>query len=135
MRDTWLKFGCFLTGYNYKILRGCSESAVKKVLRYTSAILIICILWAFVGYTFTGRYMKSSWIFSIIGSAIMVVIVVQIERQVILSSKSNKIPLIFRALIALMMGLIGSMIIDQILFKDDIEQEKALMMGEKTNRI
>src|SRR5688572_27353941 len=135
MRDNWLKFGCFLSGYNYKILRGCSESSVRRVLRYTSAMLIICILWAFIGYTFSSRYLGADWYSSFVGAFIMIVIVVQIERQVILSNKTNKAPLFFRSIIAVMMGLIGSIIIDQILFKEDIEQQKVLMMGEKVNQI
>lgn len=135
MRDNWLRLGCFLTGYNYAILRGCSETSVKRVLRYTSAIIIICILWAFIGYTFTSRYLKAPWFMSVLGAIIMVIVVIQIERQVILSAKANKAPLIFRAVIALLMGIIGSILIDQILFKEDIEQQKTLMMGEKVNRI
>lgn len=134
-REGWLKIGCFLTGYNYVILQGCSESSIKRVLRYTSAMLIICILWAFIGYTFTSRYLKTPWLLSITGAIVMVIIVIQIERQVILSNKTNKAPLIFRAVIALLMGIIGSILIDQMLFKEDIEQQKTLMMGEKVNKV
>lgn len=134
-RNGWLKFGCFLTGYNYQILNGCSELSVKRVLRYTSAMLIICMLWAFIGYNFADRYLKASALGTVAASTIMIILVIQIERQVILSNKSNKGSLWFRMVIAVMMGLIGSIIIDQIIFKDDIEQQKSMMMGEKVNKI
>lgn len=135
MRDKWLRLGCFLTGYNYRMLNGCSEVSVKRVLRYTSAMLIICMLWAFVGYNFADRYLKASAWGAIAASVMMVILVIQIERQVILTSKKNKGAFWFRVVIALMMGFIGSIIIDQIIFKDDIEQQKIFMMGEKVNQV
>lgn len=120
----WLKFGCFLTGYNYQIIRDCSELAAKRVKRFTSAMLIISTLWAFVGYTFSSRYLKTDWYISLIGATVTVLIVIQIERIIILSPKGNKIPMIARFIIGLGMALIGSVVIDQILFKEDIEKEK-----------
>lgn len=135
MRDQWLRLGCFLTGFNYKILMGCSEVSVKRVLRYTSAMLIICMLWAFVGFNFADRYLKASVWGAMAASVMMVILVIQIERQVILANKKNKGAFWFRVVIALMMGFIGSIIIDQIIFKDDIEQQKLLMMGDKVDQV
>src|SRR5687768_6995094 len=120
MRDKWLHFGCFLTGYNFKILKGCSEISAKRVLRYTSALIIPCILWGFVGYFFTKRYLRLETGLASIGAVVMVIFVIQIERQVILSSSANKAPLYFRGIIAIVMAVIGSLIMDQILFKEDI---------------
>lgn len=80
----WLKFGCFLTGHNYNILKNCSEASAKSVKKYTSAILIVSILWGFTGYTFCNRYMHLNKWFSLIGAVIMIFIVIQIEKQIIL---------------------------------------------------
>lgn len=135
MRRLWLRFGCFLTGYNYRILRECSEASSKQVLRFTSAILIVCILWAFVGYFFTERYLTAGIYASILGAALMVLIVIQIERQVILTPKNHVAPAIFRGLIALIMSIIGSFIIDQIIFKEDIEHQKVLMLDKQVDDI
>ncbi|GCC50113.1 DUF4407 domain-containing protein [Chryseotalea sanaruensis] len=131
LRQQWIKLGCFLTGYNPNILAGCSEISTKRVLRYTSAITIICFLWAFIGYCFSSRYLKLDWYYSIVSALFAITIVVQIERQVILSPKGNNLPLVFRMVIALLMAIIGSVIIDQIMFKDDIEQQKIIMMDDK----
>lgn len=103
-------------------------------MRYTSAMVIICFLWAFIGYMFTSHYLKGVWYFSIVGSLTMIIIVIQIERQVILSSKSNKKPLYFRLIIAFTMAIIGSLIIDQIIFKEDIEKQRIRTMGEEIKR-
>lgn len=135
MRRIWLRFGCFLTGYNYRILSECSEASSKQVLRYTSAMLIVCVLWAFIGYFFTDRYLLAGVYPSVIGAAIMVLIVIQIERQVILTPRNLLLPGLFRAIIAIIMAVIGSFIIDQIIFKEDIEHQKILMLDDKVDAI
>lgn len=135
MRRIWLRFGCFLTGYNYRILSECSEASSKQVLRYTSAMLIVCVLWAFIGYFFTDRYLLTGVYPSVIGAAIMVLIVIQIERQVILTPRNLLLPGLFRAIIAIIMAVIGSFIIDQIIFKEDIEHQKILMLDDKVDAI
>jgi hypothetical protein len=134
MRHWWLQFGCFLTGYNYRIVRNSSEVAAKAVKRFTSAILIVCIIWAFIGYTFTQRYLHGSLWGSIAGSAILVVIIVQIERQIILSINPGKLLYISRGIIASMMAIIGTIIIDQIIFKEDIELEKITFIEDRVKK-
>ncbi|MBT1711964.1 DUF4407 domain-containing protein [Fulvivirgaceae bacterium PWU5] len=135
MRNGWLKFGCFLTGINYKILSSCSELSKKRLLKYTSALLIICLLWMFIGYAFTERYLKGTWYMCLAGSILMIFLIVQIERQVILASKSSWLMGGFRTLIALSMAMIGTVIIDQNMFKDDIEKRKIMTIGDEVKRV
>lgn len=135
MRNGWLKFGCFLTGINYDILSTCSELSKKRLLKYTSALLIICLLWMVIGYAFTERYLKGTWYMCLVGSAAMIFLIVQIERQVILSSKDNRGLQVFRGLIAMAMALIGTVIIDQHLFKDDIDKRKLFSMDAEVEKI
>jgi hypothetical protein len=131
MRNWWIRFGCFLTGYNYSIVYNSSEVAAKAVKRYTAAMLIVCILWAFVGYTFTQRYLHGSSLECVAGAIIAIIIVVQIERQIILATHQNAGLYIFRACLALMMALIGAVIIDQIILKEDIDLEKIDYIDKK----
>src|SRR5690606_28991494 len=108
MKNLWIRFGCFLTGFNYRIVKNSSEVTAKSVKKYTAALLIVCIIWAFVGFTFTQRYLLGSMWASIAGAVIAVIVVIQIERQIILAVHRN-IPLyIFRGCLALMMALIGA---------------------------
>lgn len=135
LRDKWLRFGCFLTGYNYLVVKGCSELSRKRVIKYTSSLLIICLLWGFIGFIFTARYLKGEWYSCIIASCIMVFLAIQIERQIILSSQKNIVLIVFRSLIAITMALIGTVIIDQMLFKEDIDKRKLLTMDEQVKKI
>ncbi len=122
--NLWIRFGCFITGYNYPILSHCSELSKKAVKRYTSAILIILLIWGAVGYQFANRYLKLDSFYSIIVSLIFCVIVIQIERQIILNFNKNKLLYFSRFVIAIAMAIIGAIIIDQIIFKEDVELAK-----------
>ena len=135
MKNTWLKFGCFLTGYDYKILNNCSEVSKKSVKKITSALLIIMVVWGFVGYMFTHKYIGLSSEYSIFGSLIMIILVVQIERQIILTIGSNGWSKVFRFILALIMAILGSMIVDQILFQDDIKLQQDIYLQDKVDRI
>ena len=135
MNNWWIRFGCFLTGYNYNIVSASSEVAAKAVKRYTSALLIVGTVWAFVGYMFTNRYLHGGTWGSVAGSIIMVLIIIQVERQIILTVTPSKWLYIFRGLIAVMMAILGAIIIDQIIFKEDIELEQVSLIDQKVNKI
>lgn len=134
MRNWWIKFGCFLTGYNYSIVNASSEVAAKAVKRYTSAMVIVCIIWAFIGFVFTDRYLHGGVFGSIAGSVVLMVIIIQIERQIILSINPSKWLYFSRGIIASMMAIIGAIIIDQIIFKEDIELEKITFIEERVKK-
>lgn len=125
MTDNLLKIACFLTGHNYKLVIQSSENSIKAVKKYFSALLIIMLVWAFIGYSFTQRYLHGDVFASAIGAFIMVFLIVQIERQIILTRTVSPWAKAFRIFIGIIMAVIGSFILDQIMFKDDIEKHKA----------
>ncbi len=125
MKDALLKLACFLTGHNYKLVKHSSESSVKTVKKYFSALLIIILVWAFIGYTFTQRYLHGDLFESVIGAVVMIFLIIQIERQIILTRSPTVLAKAFRIVIGVIMAIIGSFILDQIMFKDDIEKHKA----------
>jgi hypothetical protein len=135
MRNAWIRFGCFLTGYNYSILRNCSEVAKKTVKRYTAAMIIVCLLWSLIGYTFANRYLNAGVQGSIGAAVLFCIVIIQIERQIIMQTHKNTALQWFRGGIAVMMALIGSLIIDLVIFKDDIELQKEQFINNKVESI
>ncbi|WP_343700147.1 DUF4407 domain-containing protein [Chitinophaga sp.] len=135
MKHLWIRFGCFLTGYNYNILRNCSEAAFKSVKKYTAAMLIVCILWFFIGFTFAHRYLALGLPGCILAGVLSTVVIVQVEKQIVLSINPGRLLLIFRGCLAFMMSILGAVIIDQILFEKDIEIEKISYISEKVDKI
>jgi hypothetical protein len=135
MKDLWLKAGCYITGYNYTIIKNSSEASAKTVKKYLSAILIVSILWGFIGYAFAQRYLHTEPFGSAMVSLIMIIIVIQIERQIILSVGKNSLVPVFRTLIGVVMAVIGSVIIDQIIFREDVEKAKISNLQDEVNSI
>lgn len=135
MKDIWLKLGCYVTGYNYTIIKNSSEASAKTVKKYLSAILIVSILWGFIGYTFAQRYLHTGVAGSALVSLVMIIIVIQIERQIILSVGKNNLVPVFRTLIGIVMAVIGSVIIDQIIFREDVEKVKISNLQAEVNNI
>jgi Domain of unknown function (DUF4407) len=135
MRDLWLKIGCFLTGHNFTIVKNSSEASAKSVKKYLSAILIVSILWGFIGYVFSQRYLKTGPMASAIVALVMVIVVIQIERQIILATGKVWLARTFRIIIAVVMAIIGSVIIDQIIFREDVEKLKISNIQDEVNRI
>lgn len=131
MKDWWLKFGCFLTGFNYNLVKNSSEQSAKNVKKYTSAMLLIVLVWFFIGYSFATRYLHLATWGGVLGGLLMSFVVIQIERIIILSTRVSTWSSLFRILLALVMSILGAFIMDQITFKDDIELRKAQVMDER----
>lgn len=131
MKDWWLKFGCFLTGFNYSLVKNSSEQSSKNVKKYTSAMLLIVLIWFFIGYSFATRYLHLAPWDGIVGGLLMGFVIIQIERIIILSTKISPWSSLFRILLALVMSILGAFIMDQITFKDDIELRKAEVMDQR----
>ena len=119
----WLRLGCFLTGWNNKILAQCSEASYKHLKKYTAALLILMILWGFTGFCFAQRYVHAPLWGCVLSSLIFITIIVQIERQIILTVGNNKVGVIFRLFIAIIMAFLGSAILDQVIFGEDIKRK------------
>lgn len=130
-KNPWLKFGCFLTGYNYYLVQHSSEQSSKAVKKFTSAVLLIVLVWMFIAYSFAVRYLHVGVVGGILASVIAAFVVIQIERIIILSTKVNKWSVTFRVALALVMAILGSFILDQIIFKDDIELKKTQIMEDR----
>ncbi|MDR1119622.1 MAG: DUF4407 domain-containing protein [Dysgonamonadaceae bacterium] len=133
MKNWWTKIGCLLTGWNFRILQSCTEASRKQLKKYTSALLILIILWGLIGYLFAERYVNAPWWGCVITAVVMIIVVLQIERQIILTVGKNCRLAIFRIVIASIMALIGSAIIDQIIFKDDIEKKMIEIVDRQVN--
>jgi hypothetical protein len=121
----WIKLGCILTGWNSDVLAQCSEASRSHLSKYTSALLILILIWGVTGFCFAQRYIGLPWWGCIMISLFFITIVVMIERQIILTIGKSLSMLLFRAAIAFVMAIIGSTIFDQTLFGKDIDKQMA----------
>lgn len=130
VKNFGLKVGCFLTGYSLPLISRSSEASVRRLKRYISGLIIICLMWAFVGFAFSERYLRFGFLASSLAAILSVIVVVQVERQIILSPR-NRWLTVFRMVLGVAMALIGSTIVDQMIFREDIELRKPVALNEK----
>lgn len=121
----WMKFGCALTGWSPAVLAQCTEASKAHLRKYTSAMLILMLIWSVTGFCFAQRYVGLPIWGCVLVSLALVTIVVMIERQIILASKKSSWVAFFRVLIGLLMAVIGSTVFDQMLFGKDIDKQMA----------
>lgn len=121
----WLKFGCKLTGWSSTMLEQCSEASKSQLSKYTSALLILMIVWSITGFCFAQRYIGLSIWGCAIVSLVFVTIVIMIERQILLAIHPTKKLALFRLVIAVVMAIVGSTIFDQTMFGKDIDKQMA----------
>ena len=121
----WIKLGCQLTGWSSSVLSQCSEASKTQLSKYTSALLILMIVWSITGFCFAQRYIGLPIWGCILVSLVFVTIVVMIERQILLALHPTKKLATFRLVIAIIMAIVGSSIFDQTMFGKDIDKQMA----------
>ena len=119
----WIKFGCKLTGWSSEILAQCSEASRCHLSKYTSALMILILIWSVTGFCFAQRYIGLPIWGCCIVSLFFITIVIMIERQIILTTEKSLSMLAFRAIIAFVMAIVGSTIFDQTMFGKDITKQ------------
>ena len=119
----WILFGCKLTGWSSEVLAQCSEASRSQLSKYTSALLILILIWGVTGFCFAQRYIGLPWWACLIVSLFFVTIVIMIERQIILASEKTVSMVVFRVIIAFIMAIVGSTIFDQTMFGKDIDKQ------------
>ena len=121
----WIKLGCKLTGWSSSVLSQCSEASKTQLSKYTSALLILMIVWSITGFCFAQRYIGLPIWGCILVSLVFVTIVVMIERLILLALHPTKKLATFRLVIAIIMAIVGSSIFDQTMFGKDIDKQMA----------
>ncbi len=125
---------CFFIGYNKTLLSHCSEQSRNQVKKYFAALVIMMILWGFIGYNLGRVYFKLPWLYASVVAAVLVVLVIMVERQIILSSKNKWIKGV-RIFLAAAMAVLGAVITDQIIFQEDLEKMKVTAVQEEVERL
>lgn len=128
----WIKFGCKLTGWNSSVLSQCSEVSKSQLNKYTSALLILMIIWSITGFCFAQRYIGLPIWGCALVSMVFVTIVIMIERQILLAIHPSKKLAFFRILIAILMAIVGSTIFDQTMFGKDIDKQMTDIIESQT---
>lgn len=135
MNKSIIKVSCFFTGLKFSLIDRCSEESVMVVKRYASGLWAILLVWFFIGFNFVSRYFKANFLGSLAGAVFMLCIIISLERFIILGHKKSNWVFATRIFIGVVMAFIGSLILDQIVFKSDIEKQKQFLLGSEVDTI
>lgn len=133
MKNFGTKLSCLLIGWNYRILCECSEASRKALHRYVGAVLLLMMIWAFIGFSMATRYFGLDVVGAAITACVFALVILLIERQIILIVGKNNFITAFRFLLAMCMAIIGATVIDQTIFAKDIEAQLSEVIEQRTD--
>ena len=125
-----LKFFSKITGDDYNMLVNDTPASKKKVVMFANALFLPVILWFLTGYGMATQIFYMSMIHGLIAGAVAGFIVFLIDRSIILAECCGTISYV-RILLGFFVATIGSVIIDEIVFKEDIDHHLAQTLEAK----
>jgi hypothetical protein len=115
-----LKTACLLTGDNYSLLSADTPASKKKVVAMSIAMLVPTLIWIFNGFMLSYQVLESGLGWAILTALICGTIVFLIEKLIVMAN-GNKWLTFFRVCIGVIVALLGSIAIDEVVFKNDID--------------
>lgn len=115
-----LRFFCFLLGKDYGLVKLYRQSSKEKIILFGSILMIPVILWGVNGYLMSKEIFGMGLWGSIGTSVILSFLIYLIERSIILSS-TNKTITRLRIVIGVIVAILGSLTMDEVIFKNDID--------------
>lgn len=118
------KLACKILGEDYELLMKSSPNSRMKVNVLAFSLLIPTLMWAVTGYLLASE-IKEFGILKSLGFAVFMLILVFILESLILRTPKNKVIKWLRISLGVLMAFIGSIILDEWLFKEDIDKQMA----------
>lgn len=115
-----LKFWSILIGKDWEVVKTYRQSSQDKIKLFGSILLIPVVLWGLNGYLMSREIFESSIISSILVGLVLSFIIYLIERSIILA-QSNPVINRLRILLGLIVAILGSLTMDEVIFKNDID--------------
>ena len=135
LKSIWTKLKCLLIGFDYDLISDSSIKSKKLLTQYFSAILILIIVWFFVGFQLIREYVNGDDLWLSLGTGFTcTIIVIMVERQIILSQSVNFYQGLVRIFLGLVMAFIGATVIDAALFRNDIEIKKKIYNKRRSTK-
>ncbi len=115
-----LRFFCFLLGKNYQVVSNYRQSSKDKITLFGSILLIPVMLWGLNGFLMSKEIFGMGLWGSIGTAFVLSFLIYLIERSIILST-INKMISRLRILIGTIVAILGSLTMDEVIFKNDID--------------
>ena len=128
-----LKLSCILIGEDYMAVSKESIKSQQKISTLASVLLMITLVWGLNGFLLSRNIFAASFPISIFVSAVFMTIIFILEKSIILMCSANKWLKGLRYTLAVLCAIVGSFVIDEIVFKADIQQQLQMDLQEEYN--
>jgi hypothetical protein len=119
-----LKIYSIIIGENPKYTATFQPASKRKVALYANCLIVPVILWFINGYLLVSNVLEGSVFSAILTAFIAAFIIFLIERAIVMSNGSKPI-FWFRIFLGLIVASLGSISLDEVIFKHDIDNQVA----------
>ena len=117
------KILCKFIGWNHDMLNECGEASHSQLKKLSGALMLMLLMWAVIGYTFANNFLNVESLTGKIAMAAGFAFVVWIiERIIILTVGKPWLMMSIRVVLAILMAIFGSVLIDQCIFRNNIQE-------------
>lgn len=117
-----LKFYSTIIGENPNYTATFQPASKRKVALYANCLLVPVILWFINGYLLITNVLEGSLFTALLTAFIAAFIIFLIERAIVMSNGS-KLIFWFRIVLGLIVASLGSISLDEVIFKHDIDNQ------------
>lgn len=119
-----LKLASLLIGENPARTALFQPASQRKIQLLASCLLIPVVLWFLNGYLLVSHVLRGGVVAALLTAVVAALVIFLIERSVIMAKGSQAIT-IFRFLLGIVVALLGSISLDEVVFKQDIDTQVA----------
>jgi len=128
-----LKFYSIIIGENPNYIATFQPGSKRKIALYANCLLVPVILWFINGYLLVRNVLEGSFFIALLTAIIAAFIIFLIERAIVMSNGSKSI-FWFRITLGLVIASLGSISLDEVIFKHDIDNQITQYKVDQINR-
>lgn len=117
-----LKFYSILIGEDPAYTANFHPSSKRKIAKYAACLMIPVIIWFINGFLLVSHVLEGG-IMSALLTATVIALLIYFVEKVVIMAKGNKKLGYFRLMIGFFIALLGSVIMDEVVFKNDIDNK------------
>lgn len=121
-----------ITGDDHEILKGDTPASRRKVALFAMSIMLPTLLWFILGTLMISKLLNGNTGGALLTGAICALTIFIVDRSIIMSNGGKAIAM-FRIILALSVSLIGATILDEIIFKNDIDQHLEFVQRQEAS--
>jgi hypothetical protein len=128
-----LRFFSLIIGEDYNNVKSATPNSRKKISALASVIFIPVIIWFFNCYFLVTKILEGTILNGLLTGVFMALVIFLIERSIAMAPNST-FNITFRILLGLVISILGAVVLDEIVFKEDIEQQMVELKNENINK-